>query len=121
MQVEQKNLWDNVTRSLSDDATAKGIAAYQANVAEYSKSTAIQQEHFEKTVGVSDSGTIDMATYENREQIVPQRRRLNSIKKRPPMLGRMRLPCWRIQLQPQIIRRWRRMDFPLTIQTATRS
>ena len=64
MQVEQKNLWDNVTRSLSDDAAAKGITAYQANVAEYSKSTAIQQEHFEKTVGVSDSGTIDMATYE---------------------------------------------------------
>ena len=64
MQVEQKNLWDNVTRSLSDDAAAKGIAAYQANAAEYSKSTVIQQERFEKTVGVSDRGTIDMATYE---------------------------------------------------------
>ena len=64
MQVEQKNLWDNVTRSLSDDATARGIAAYQANVAEYHKSTVVQQEHFEKTVGVSANGTIDMATYE---------------------------------------------------------
>lgn len=64
MQVEQKNLWDNVTRSLSDDVAAKGIAAYQANAAEYSKSTVIQQERFEKTVGVSDRGTIDMATYE---------------------------------------------------------
>ena len=64
MQVEQKNLWDNVTRSLNDDATAKGIAAYQANVAEYHKSTVVQQEHFEKTVGVSANGTIDMATYE---------------------------------------------------------
>ena len=30
MQVEQKNLWDNVTRSLSDDATARGIAAYRS-------------------------------------------------------------------------------------------
>ena len=64
MQVEQKNLWDNVTRSLSDDATARGIAAYQANVAEYHKSTVVQQEHFEKTVGVSANGMIDMATYE---------------------------------------------------------
>ena len=46
MQVEQKNLWDNVTRSLNDDATAKGIAAYQANVAEYHKSTVVQQDRY---------------------------------------------------------------------------
>ena len=64
MQVEQKNLWDNVTRSLNDDATAKGIASYQANVAEYHKSTVVQQEHFEKTGGVAANGKIDMATYE---------------------------------------------------------
>lgn len=64
MQVEQTNLWDNVTKSLQKD-TNKGIAAYQAVVPEDNTVFGAKQEHYERVAGVSASGTIDMATYGN--------------------------------------------------------
>lgn len=64
MQVEQTNLWDNVTKNLQND-TNKGIAAYQASVPEDNTVFGTKQEHYERVVGVSASGTIDMATYGN--------------------------------------------------------
>ena len=64
MQVEQTNLWDNVTKNLQND-TNKGIAAYQAAVPEENTVFGAKQEHYERVAGVSASGTIDMATYGN--------------------------------------------------------
>ena len=64
MQVEQTNLWDNVTKNLQKD-TNKGIAAYQAAVPENQTVFGTKQEHYERVAGVSASGTIDMATYGN--------------------------------------------------------
>ena len=64
MQVEQTNLWDNVTKNLQND-TNKGIAAYQAAVPEENTVFGAKQEHYERVAGVSASGTIDMATYRN--------------------------------------------------------
>lgn len=64
MQVEQTNLWDNVTKNLQKD-TNKGIAAYQAAVPEDNTVFGAKQEHYERVAGVSASGTIDMATYGN--------------------------------------------------------
>ncbi len=64
MQVEQTNLWDNVTKNLQND-TNKGIAAYQAAVPEDNTVFGTRQEHYERVAGVSASGTIDMATYGN--------------------------------------------------------
>ncbi len=64
MQVEQTNLWDNVTKNLQND-TNKGIAAYQAAVPEKNTVFGAKQEHYERVAGVSASGTIDMATYGN--------------------------------------------------------
>lgn len=64
MQVEQTNLWDNVTKSIHNDSN-KGIAAYQAAVPEDNTVFGSRQEHYERVAGVSASGTIDMATYGN--------------------------------------------------------
>ena len=64
MQIEQTNLWDNVTKNLQKD-TNKGIAAYQAAVPENQTVFGTKQEHYERVAGVSASGTIDMATYGN--------------------------------------------------------
>ena len=64
MQVEQTNLWDNVTKNLQKD-TNKGIAAYQAAVPENQTVFGTKQEHYERVAGVSASGTIYMATYGN--------------------------------------------------------
>ena len=65
MQVEQTNLWDNVTKNLQNDTNNKGIAAYQAAVPEENTVFGAKQEHYERVAGVSASGTIDMATYTN--------------------------------------------------------
>lgn len=65
MQVDQTNLWENVTRNASRDNSEKAIAAYQANMPGDSGVMGVQQERFDKTVGVSKKGTIDMATYPN--------------------------------------------------------
>ena len=65
MQVDQTNLWENVTRSVNHDNSEKAIAAYQANMPGDSGVMGVQQERFDKTVGVSKKGTIDMATYPN--------------------------------------------------------
>lgn len=65
MQVEQTNLWENVTRSINHDNSEKAIAAYQANMPKDSGIFGAQQERFDKTAGVSEKGTIDMATYPN--------------------------------------------------------
>lgn len=64
MQIEQTNLWDNVTKSIHND-NSKGIAAYQAVVPEDNTVFGSRQEHYERVAGVSASGTIDMATYGN--------------------------------------------------------
>ena len=47
MQVEQTNLWDNVTKNLQND-TNKGIAAYQAAVPEENTVFGAKQEHYER-------------------------------------------------------------------------
>lgn len=65
MQVDQTNLWDNVTRNAKRDNSDKAIAAYQAYMPESSSTFGMQQEHFDRTIGVSDKGSIDMATYPN--------------------------------------------------------
>jgi hypothetical protein len=65
MQVEEKNLWENVTRNASRDKSSMAIAAYQAFMPQTGSSVGIQQESFEKTAGISEMGSIDMATYEN--------------------------------------------------------
>jgi hypothetical protein len=66
MQVEQKNLWENVTRNVNVDNSSKAIAAYQANMpSESSNLFGVNQEYFEKSFGVSANGSIDMATYDN--------------------------------------------------------
>lgn len=65
MQVDQTNLWDHVTRNVNRDNSDKAIAAYQAYMPESSSVFGMQQEHFDRTVGVSDKGSIDMATYQN--------------------------------------------------------
>lgn len=65
MQVEQKNLWENVTQNLNNDKGDKAIAAYQKNIPQSSGIFGAQQERFDKTVGVSEKGSIDMATYDN--------------------------------------------------------
>lgn len=64
MQVEQTNLWENVTKSIHNENN-KGIAAYQATVQEDNTVLGSRQEHYERVAGVSVSGTIDMATYGN--------------------------------------------------------
>lgn len=65
MQIEQANLWDHVTRNANRESSDKAIAAYQAYMPESSSVFGAQQEHFDRTVGVSDKGSIDMATYQN--------------------------------------------------------
>lgn len=120
MQVEQKNLWDNVTRSLSDDATARGIAAYQANVAEYHKSTVVQQEHFEKTVGVSANGMIDMATYEKPGANRTVAQEVDQHKDMKADDRKNEIAVLAIQLQQQITKQWRKMVSPSMKQTVTR-
>lgn len=65
MQIEQANLWDHVTRNANRENSDKAIAAYQAYMPESSSVFGAQQEHFDRTVGVSDKGNIDMATYQN--------------------------------------------------------
>ena len=65
MQVEQTNLWDQVTRNVNQDNSDKAIAAYQAYMPESNSVFGAQQEHFDRTVGVSEKGSIDMATYQN--------------------------------------------------------
>lgn len=65
MQVDQTNLWDNVTRNVNRDNSDKAIAAYQAHMPESSSVFGAKQEHFDRTAGISDKGSIDMATYQN--------------------------------------------------------
>lgn len=64
MQVDQTNLWKNVTKSIQNDNT-KGIAAYQVSENQNHTVLGAKQEHYERVAGVSASGTINMATYEN--------------------------------------------------------
>ena len=64
MQVEQTNLWDNVTKNLQND-TNKGIAAYHAAVPEENTVFGAKQEHYERVAGVSASGTLDKAIFGN--------------------------------------------------------
>lgn len=64
MQVEQTNLWENVTRNINND-DAKGIAMYQASNNNTEGVFGAKQEHYEHIAGVSASGTINMATYNN--------------------------------------------------------
>lgn len=65
MQVDQTNLWENVTRNVNQDNSSKAIAAYQANMPKENGIFGAQQEHFDRTVGISEKGSIDMATYPN--------------------------------------------------------
>ena len=65
MQVDQTNLWDNVTRNVNRDNSDKAIAAYQAHMPESSSVFGAKQEHLDRTAGISDKGSIDMATYQN--------------------------------------------------------
>ncbi len=64
MQVEQKNLWEGVTKNAVRDNSSKAIAAYQANMPEHKTVFGVQTEHFDKSEGVP-AKSINMATYEN--------------------------------------------------------
>ena len=61
MQVEQKNIWEDVTRNAKRDNSNRAIAAYQANMPDAGAVAAYVQQ---KTA-VSEAGNIDMATYSN--------------------------------------------------------
>lgn len=67
MQVEQKNLWEGVTRNAKRDNSSKAIAAYQANIPVSAAAAAFsgQEQYVKEKSGVSDVGSIDMATYTN--------------------------------------------------------
>lgn len=65
MQVEQTNLWEDVTKNSFRDKSSMAIAAYQKNMPENNGIFGAQQERFDRTAGVSEKGSIDMATYEN--------------------------------------------------------
>lgn len=64
MQVEQKNLWEGVTKNAVRDNSSKAIAAYQANMPENKTIFGVQTEYFDKSEGVPGK-SINMATYEN--------------------------------------------------------
>lgn len=64
MQVEQKNLWEGVTKNAVRENSSKAIAAYQVNMPEKETIFGAQVEHFDKSAGAS-TGSVNMATYEN--------------------------------------------------------
>ena len=66
MQVEQKNLWEDVTRSTKRDNSNKAIAAYQANMpVNMPVAFGGQEQYVQNKSAVSEAGNIDMATYSN--------------------------------------------------------
>ena len=66
MQVEQKNLWEDVTCSTKRDNSNKAIAAYQANMpVNMPVAFGGQEQYVQNKSAVSESGNIDMATYSN--------------------------------------------------------
>ena len=65
MQVEQKNLWENVAKNAQRGKSSMAIAAYEANIPQVPGAFDTITEQYTRTKAVSESGTIDMATYEN--------------------------------------------------------
>ncbi|MDD6446101.1 MAG: hypothetical protein PUF81_09710, partial [Lachnospiraceae bacterium] len=64
MQVEQKNLWEDVTKNAHRGRSSMAIAAYEANIPQAPVAFDTITEQYTRTKAVSESGTIDMATYE---------------------------------------------------------
>jgi len=67
MQVEQKNIWEDVTRNAKRDNSNRAIAAYQANMPDAGAVAAFggQEAYVQQKTAVSEAGNIDMATYSN--------------------------------------------------------
>ena len=67
MQVEQKNIWEDVTRNAKRDNSNRAIAAYQANMPDAGAVAAFggQEAYVQQKTAVSKAGNIDMATYSN--------------------------------------------------------
>lgn len=67
MQVEQKNIWEDVTRNAKRDNSNRAIAAYQANMPDAGAVAAFggQEAYMQQKTAVSEAGNIDMATYSN--------------------------------------------------------
>ena len=67
MQVEQKNIWEDVTRNAKRDNSKRAIAAYQANMPDAVAVAAFggQEAYVQQKTAVSEAGNIDMATYSN--------------------------------------------------------
>ena len=67
MQVEQKNIWEDVTRNAKRDNSNRAIAAYQANMPDAGAVVAFggQEAYVQQKTAVSEAGNIDMATYSN--------------------------------------------------------
>ena len=69
MQVEQKNIWEDVTRNAKRDNSNRAIAAYQANMPDAGAVAAFggQEAYVQQKTAVSEAGNIDMATYSNQQ------------------------------------------------------
>ena len=66
MQVEQKNIWEDVAQNTKHDKSNKAIAAYQANMpAAVPAAFGGQESYVQQKAAVSEAGNIDMATYSN--------------------------------------------------------
>ena len=67
MQVEKKNIWEDVTRNAKRDNSNRAIAAYQANMPDAGAVAAFggQEAYVQQKTAVSEAGNIDMATYSN--------------------------------------------------------
>lgn len=62
---ETTNLMGDGAHGVDRKKSGKAIAAYQNYMPESSSFIGAQQAYFEKSAGISESGTIDMATYSN--------------------------------------------------------
>ena len=76
MQVEQKNIWEDVTRNAKRDNSNRAIAAYQANMPDAGAVAAFggQEAYVQQKTAVSEAGNIDMATYSNPARFLRDRR-----------------------------------------------
>ena len=61
MQVEQKNIWEDVTRNAKRDNSNRAIAAYQANMPDAGAVVAFggQEAYVQQKTAVSEAGNID--------------------------------------------------------------